>query len=98
MSRSSSPDRHAHVAYIGPMALLLRGLLILLVGVAGWVLGGLVGVILGAIADAILSGAGGGSPGEAVVSHAWGWSMLGGVLGFGAGVAWMGWRLGRRRG
>lgn len=82
------------MSYIGAVVQLLRLLLLVIAGIFGWVFGGIVGFAAGAIADATL-GTGVASPGATVISHAWGWSILGGILGGVAGFAWMGWQLGK---
>lgn len=86
--------RRLGVAYIGAVAQLLRLLLLVLAGMAGWIAGGIFGFTAGAIADVILGNATA-SPGATVISHAWGWSILGGIIGGIAGFAWMGWQLGK---
>ena len=68
------------LSYIPSVSELLRGLLVLIAGIAGWSMGGIVGIVVGFATDGDLTAA-----------------VLGAVVGAVAGIAWMGWHLGKQR-
>lgn len=80
------------------MAPLLLGLLVVVAGLVGWFVGGTIGFFVGALVDVVTGSDVAGQPGATVPASAWGFGLIGAILGAGGAVAGVGWRLGKRIG
>ena len=77
---------------------LLRAILFILVGFAGWTLGGMLGIGVGIAIDLAFLADQPSGPGATVMSTVWGTALIGSIAGLVGSIMWLGSRMGRSAG